>query len=79
MSNCDLDIVIARLAMANGSGDKELDVFQNALQAALNALEGNKAALSNVAKAVVVALGSDIDDEPYRDSEDLKSLKSHII
>lgn len=77
MSASNLDIVITRLAMENGSGDKELEVFQNALGAALQSLEGNKPALSKVAQSVLDSLGSDIHDDPYKDNEDLDSLKQY--
>jgi hypothetical protein len=77
MNTHDLNIVITRLAMANGSGDKELEVFQNALAAALQELEGNITALAKVAHSVIDTLGSDIDDDPYKDSEDLNCLKEH--
>lgn len=79
MSTNNLDIVITRLAMKNGSGDKELEVFQNALGIALQELKGNETALAKVAQSVINTLGSDVDDEPYKDSDDLNHLKKYCV
>lgn len=64
-----LERVITRLAAANSDGDKELEIYQEALSAALDALKDRPSAQASIARAIKAALGSDVDDIAYQDHE----------
>jgi len=70
-ASSSLDVVITRLAMACESGDKELEVFRDALETAIEHLKDDANAMAEVAKSVRDCLEDSDLSESAQDLHDL--------
>jgi hypothetical protein len=70
-----LDTTISCLAMASANGDKELEIFRNALEAAMKLLDENNIPVATVAESVLDCIDETI--EADYSADDLSSLKAY--